>query len=420
MLDRVAVHDRPPAVVTRIETAAPRRRAVRADGARVTLSDGRDYLDLMNGKGCVTLGHNHPAVNEAVVRHLRGGRGCATCWSDVHEALADRILADLAMADARIAFFSTGTEACRAAAQAVRSFTGRPLIASAGYHGWGADWDESDAMLRPNARGVIDFFFVPALLEEVLDRHGDQVAAVMLSPDYVHLRPATLAALVTLARRRGVLVCCDDVKQGYRAVPASPLPGAAGVEADLYTFAKGLANGHRLSCVAGRADVLGAVAHLTYTAYLDTVPLVAALATLDVMDREDGYARLVRCGAALARGLRDAVAGSGLPIAIYGDGPLLQLAAADAALDAAMYAAAADAGLLLYEGDNQAVSLATEEVTGEAAERFTAALRTLAPFADAAATVQPRRRFEAAFAMMDGATDAVPAADAIRWLADLR
>ncbi|MGW8142273.1 aminotransferase class III-fold pyridoxal phosphate-dependent enzyme [Sphingomonas zeae] len=424
MLERTAIADRPAAIVSRVETAAPRRRASGAEGARVTLTDGREYLDLMNGKGCVTLGHNHPVVNEAVVNHLRSAAGCATCWGDAHEALAARILGDLAMPGWRLAFFSTGTEACRAAVQAARAFTHRPLIASAGYHGWGSEWDASATLLQPNARGVVDFYFVPALLEELLVRDADRIAAVILSPDYVHLRPDTLAELVSLARRHGVLVCCDDVKQGYRSTPASPLPSVAGVKADLYTFAKGLANGHRLSCVAGRPDVLAGIAHLTYTAYLDTVPLAAALATLAFMDEQDGYRRLAACGAALARELREVVAASRLPIAIYGDGPLLQFVAADETLDAAMYVAAADAGLLLYEGDNQAVSLATEEVVSEVVDRFATALATLAPVAAAASREPPpigaRRRFEAAFTMMDGATDAVPAADAIRWLPEVR
>lgn len=414
--------DRPQHIVTGIYTAPPRLRAVSSSGARVTLSNGREYLDLMNGKGCITLGHHHPVVNQAMIEHLQRGHASATCWSDQHEQLADRIVADVGMNDARLAFFSTGTEACRAAVQVARLATGRRLVLSAGYHGWGDYWTGADELLAPNASGVIDFFFVPELLEQALQRYAAQVALVILSPDYVHMQPDTLRRLAEITRRHGVLLCCDDVKQGYRSVRASRFPAAVGFHADLYTFAKGLANGQRLSALVGRADVLAAAKEFTYTAYFDTVPIVAALATLQHMDECDGYQRLTDIGAALADGMRAAVRRSELPIEIYGNGPMLQIVAASEAMDRIVYAHCAAAGLLLYEGDNQAVSLATGEVLDEVVERFAtglaAARRQLGPIEPAAVT--PRRRFQAAFCMMDGATDAVPSADALRWVEEER
>ena len=101
---------------------------------------------------------------------------------------------------------------------------------------------------------------------------------------------------------------------------------------------------------------------------------------------------------------------------------MLQLVGATEELDAAMYAASATAGLLLYEGDNQSVSLATEDEIDEIGQRFEAALALLAaPFDHVAGqAVTPRRRFEAAFTMMDGATDAVAVTDALKWIGDVR
>jgi len=413
---------RPKGIVSRVDTPAPGLRAVRSCGATVTLSDGHDYLDLMNGKGCVTLGHHHPAVDGAMIDHLRANGAAATCWSDRHEQLAETILADCAIPGAALGFFSTGTDACRVAVQAARAFTGRRLVASAGYHGWGDQWGEGPELLEPNANGVVDFYFLPELLSDLLDRHRDRIALVILSPDHVHCRPETLAALMTLAREHGVPFCCDDVKQGYRSVAGSALPALTGMEADLYTFAKGLANGQRLSCVVGRPEIMRAARHLTYTAYFDTLPVIAALATLDHMAREDGYRRLVACGGALAGRLREAAAASGLPVAIYGDGPMLQLVGGTDELDQAMYAACAAQRLLLYEGDNQSVSLATEQVIDDISERFAAALAVLQPrFAALHGTaVSPERQFAAAFQMMDGATDAVPARDALTWITRMR
>lgn len=414
--------DRPHSIVSDIYTAQPRLRAVGSSGAMVTLSDGKQYIDLMNGKGSVTLGHHHPAVNSAITRHLQSRLASASCWSNLHEVLSNRIIGDVGMSDVQLALFSTGTEACRAAVQVARLFTGRRVIASAGYHGWGDYWASSDHLLEANASGVIDFYFVPELLEQVLERHRGQIALVILSPDYVHLQPNTLRRLAQIAVSERVLLCCDDVKQGYRSMRASQFSAAVGFHADLYTFAKGLANGNRLSCLMGRSDVMAAAKEFTYTAYFDTIPIVAALATLDYMDCHDGYRRLVHCGATLAAGMRDLVQRLELPIMIYGDGPMLQIVAATEALDQALYANCAGAGLLLYEGDNQAVSLATGDVLDELLKRFEKGLiATSLQFSTGdPASVSPQRRFKAAFRMMDGASDVVPAEEAIRLIREER
>ncbi|MBH8613443.1 aminotransferase class III-fold pyridoxal phosphate-dependent enzyme [Pseudomonas mohnii] len=414
--------DKPHSIVTDIYTAQPRLRAVCSRGATVTLSDGKRYIDLMNGKGSVTLGHHHPEVNSAITRHLRSGLASATCWSNHHEVLTNRIIDDVGMEEARLALFSTGTEACRAAVQVARQFTGRHVIASAGYHGWGDYWARSNNLLEANSSGVIDFYFVPELLEQVIERHRGQMALIILSPDYVHLQPDTLRRLAQIAGNEGVLLCCDDVKQGYRSVRGSQFPRMVGFHADLYTFAKGLANGHRLSCLIGRSDVMAAAKEFTYTAYFDTIPIVAALATLEHMDRHNGYQRLVQCGATLAAELRNIVRRVELPIMIYGDGPMLQIVGASETLDQALYANCAMAGLLLYEGDNQAVSLATSEVLDELLERFEVALTTTSRSFGRGdpASISRKRRFQAAFRMIDGANDVVPFEEAIRWLKEER
>jgi glutamate-1-semialdehyde aminotransferase len=395
---------------------------VSSNGAKVTLSDGKEYIDLMNGKGCVTLGHHHPAVTSAISAHLELKQASATCWSDRHDELANRVIADIGMGGTRLAFFSTGTEACRAAVEAARKFSGRRLVASAGYHGWGDYWAKADELLEANASGIIDFYFVPELLERILQRHRGHVGLVILSPDYVHLYPDTLRRLAEIARCDGVLLCCDDVKQGYRSVAASQFPKAVGFHADLYTFAKGLANGQRLSCLVGRSDVMASAEEFTYTAYFDTIPIVSALATLDYMAKHEGYHRLVQCGATLAAEMRNAVRRRDLPIEIYGDGPMFQIVAATDAIDQNLYASCAESGLLLYEGDNQSVSLATADVFDELLQRFDTALIATSRKLGAIdpLPVAPRRRFQAAFRMLDGATDVVSPEQAIQWVKEDR
>lgn len=413
---------RPSQIISSVAVPKPRLRSLYASGAVVQLSDGREYLDLMNGKGCITLGHHHSAVTEAMIASLRMKTGCLTCWSDAFEELAEMIVVDSGVRGAQAAFFSTGTEACRAAVECARRCSRKRLIASAGYHGWGDLWASPSGILEPNKSGVVDFYYVPELLAEILDRYRGQIAMVMVSPDYVHLRPETLKRLVQLAREHEVLYCSDDVKNGYRSVAGSALPVVTGEKADLYTFSKGLSNGQRLSCLVGAPEVIGKAKHMTYTSYFDPLPIAAALATLKHMGSEQGYERLAACGSTLADLLRELIEQSGVPMKIFGDGPLLQMIGATEALDEAFYSACARRGLLLYDYDNQAVSLATADVLPEVAARFKQVIGDLTesfgPYYGA--TVSAQRQLEAAFSMIDGITDSVPAEEALHWLQETK
>ncbi|WP_238591671.1 aminotransferase class III-fold pyridoxal phosphate-dependent enzyme [Photorhabdus sp. RM157S] len=221
-----------------------------------------------------------------------------------------------------------------------------------------------------------------------------------------------------LAREYGVLFCSDEVKNGYRSVAGSALPQVLGEQADFYTFAKGLCNGQRLSCLVGPADMMQKAKHMTYTAYFDTVPIVAALATLKYMHNERGYERLATCGSMLANTLRILIAQTELPIKVMGDGPLLQFICATPELDEAFYTTCAKHCLLLYKFDNQAISLATEVVLTELEIRFKQVFSELAQHFSTQHQIHVsiERQMEAAFNMIDGASDVMPAADAIHWL----
>ncbi|PQQ36212.1 hypothetical protein C6H68_20660 [Photorhabdus luminescens] len=179
-------------IASAVGVPAPNLHALSASGAIVRLSDGKDYIDLMNGKGSITLGHHHLVVTEAIISSLNNKQGASTCWSEPFEALAEIIVADSGIPNGQVAFFSSGTEACRAVVQCARKITGKKIIASAGYHGWGDLWASPSHFLQPNESGIIDFYFIPELLADVLENYHGEVAMVMISPDYVHLKPETL------------------------------------------------------------------------------------------------------------------------------------------------------------------------------------------------------------------------------------
>jgi 4-aminobutyrate aminotransferase-like enzyme len=279
-------------------------------------------------------------------------------------------------------------------------------------------WSPAAGLLAPSADGIIDFFFLPDLLEQALARHRGEVAAVVIAPDYTYLRRETLARLAEIARSHEVLICCDDVKQGFRRRAGSEWPEATGRQADLYVFSKGLANGQRLSCVVGRRELLDHARNFTYTAYFDPVPIVAALATLREMERQSGHALLVARGLRLIERLRERFRAAELAAEVRGSGPLFQFVFADAALEDAFHRECLAGGLLLFEGDNQALSLAIDDREADAlVDRIDAVCdRLRSAHGRRGGVIGPERWFGAAWNMIDGATDEVPVTDALAWI----
>ncbi|WP_103885266.1 diaminobutyrate--2-oxoglutarate transaminase family protein [Actinacidiphila yanglinensis] len=116
---------------------------VRARGMTVEGADGRRYLDCLSGAGTLALGHNHPAVLEAIRRVLDSGAPLHVL--DLATPVKDEFTTALfetlppALADhGRIQFCGpAGTDAVEAAIKLARIATGRAglLAFSGAYHG---------------------------------------------------------------------------------------------------------------------------------------------------------------------------------------------------------------------------------------------------------------------------------------------
>src|SRR5258708_24831917 len=96
-----------------------------AKGTIVTDSDGREYLDFTSGQMCATIGHNHPAIVEAVERagkkafHLFSGM-----IPEVVAELAQVLARDWLPGDLKKSIFiNTGSEATEVALRMAKMYT---------------------------------------------------------------------------------------------------------------------------------------------------------------------------------------------------------------------------------------------------------------------------------------------------------
>lgn len=278
-------------------------------GSHVWDVDGNEFIDYPLGLGPVSLGHGHPEVVAAVTKQMENGT--AFTWMHPLEVeLAERITKIVPCAE-RVRFGKNGSDATSACIRAARAKTGRKHVARCGYHGW-QDWS-IDRSYGIRSRGVpedvlnltIPFAYNDlAALDKLLTE--TPCAAVILEPISV-TPPAKgyLEGVRELATKHGAVLIFDEVITGFRYARG----GAQeyfGVTPDLCSMGKGVANGLPLSIVAGKAEFMQPFDEIffSFTFGGETASLAAAMATLDVMERENYWAHVWKQGGKLQAAYR--------------------------------------------------------------------------------------------------------------------
>jgi glutamate-1-semialdehyde 2,1-aminomutase len=327
-----------------------------AAGARLWDVDENEYIDYVLGQGPLILGHTHPAIIEAVKGQLDRGQ----IYSAQHELELEVAAAvgRLVPCAERLRFNSVGSEAVHAAWRLARAYTGRQKILKfeGHYHGWldsalysvspplEAAGPEGAPVAVPGTRGqtasaAVDLVIAPwndlERLAALLERHGPEVAAVIMEPVLCNSgcilpQPGYLAGVQALCRQHGCLLIFDEVITGFRLAPGGA-QAYFGVVPDLAVFGKAIAGGFPLSCLAGRAEIMdlisrGEVGHAG-TFNSNPVVMAAAAATLRMLEQEAAtiYPRLFALGRRLMEGIRQAALTAGRRVLVAGPGPVFNL-----------------------------------------------------------------------------------------------
>jgi acetylornithine aminotransferase len=271
---------------------------VEGEGCRVRDADGRWYLDLGSGIAVVPLGHRHPDVTAAAHAQLdRLWHASNLYWTEPMLRLAEMLSERVGGAQAF--FCNSGAEANEAALKVARKATGRTRIVAldGGFHGrtYGAlsatgqpgKWEG----FGPLVPGIS--FATPNDVES-LERAvspGGELAAILLEPilgegGVIPLEREFVQVAAERASVVGALLIADEVQTGIGRTGTFLACDALGVEPDLVTLAKGLANGLPIGALlvrAGRAEAIGPGDHGS-TFGGNPVTAAAACAVLDAVD----------------------------------------------------------------------------------------------------------------------------------------
>lgn len=296
-----------------------------AAGGRIVDVDGNKYIDLVQALGPVILGYRYPAVDAAIAAQLE--RGIVYGLLSPLEVECAELLGAVVPCAEMVRFFKGGGEATAAAARVVRGYTKRQVILNCGYRGWPDVWAVAtgDPGVPTGLQDSLVSFaeFDLADLERKFHAHRGQVAAVFLDIQRAAPPPGYLADVKALCREQGALLVYDEIVTGFR-LALGGMQAYCGVTPDLACFAKAMANGMPLACVAGRADVMASMADRTISITYggEALSLAAAIATIGEL-RERGVSDyLWELGTSLQNGLNHAAEVAGVPFHCGGLAPM--------------------------------------------------------------------------------------------------
>lgn len=372
---------------------------VRGEGTRLWDADDKEYLDFLGGLAVVSLGHAHPDVADALCAQANTLLHVSNLfYNDQQPKLAARLDARLG-GDGRCFFSNSGAEAVECAIKLARrygqtnggpdrhhiisaygSFHGRTLAALAA-----TGQPEKHDRFQPLPTGFRHVTFGD--LDALAAAMDERVCAVMLEPVQGEggvnpSPPGYLEAVRALCHEREALLIADEVQTGLgRTGKWFGFEHAPGVRPDIVTLAKALGNGVPIGACWARAEVASAFGTGDHGSTFGGQPLAAAaaLAVLDVMEREDVPALAARAGARLGVALGDldrvdSVRGAGLLLAAELGAGIDAKVVADRCLDRGLVVNAVTPTAIRFAPS----LLVTDDEIDRAIERFTVALEEAA------------------------------------------
>lgn len=308
----------------------------RAKGPHMWDAEGKQYVDYVCSWGPMILGHNHPAVLEAL--HAAVERGISFGAATEAEIEIAEEIRKIVPSMEEVRLVSSGTEAGMSAIRLARGYTNRnKIIKFEGcYHG------HSDALLLKAGSGLLTFgnpsssgvpasvtehtlvleYNNPQQLEEAFAKYGDDIACVIVEAfaGNMNLVRGTQEFIDTMRRlctKHGALLIVDEVMTGFRVA----LHGAQSlfnVTPDITMLGKVIGGGMPVAAFGGRADIMEKIApkgavYQAGTLSGNPVAVACGMATLKEIQRPGFYDELGGQTKKLVDGLTAAARDAGVP-----------------------------------------------------------------------------------------------------------
>jgi acetylornithine/N-succinyldiaminopimelate aminotransferase len=315
---------------------------VRGEGAWLWDSDGRRYLDALSGIAVCGLGHAHPAVREALCEQA----GLLIHTSNLYQIAEQQSLGEALTAYAgmdRVFFSNSGAEANEAAIKLARLYAHRKglkepaiLVTEGSFHGrtlatLSATGNRKvQAGFEPLVQGFVRVPYddLAAVQTAAANRHN--IAAILVEPIQgeggINIPAADyLPGLRALCDAHDWLLMLDEIQTGMGRTGLPFAHQHSGIQPDIMTLAKGLANGVPIGACLARGAAADVFAPGNHGSTFGGNPLAcrAARTVIETLGREDLAGRAAAMGEYLLEGLHRRLGGQPGVVAVRGRGLML-------------------------------------------------------------------------------------------------
>lgn len=306
-----------------------------AQGANIFDADGNKYIDYVGSWGPFILGHQHPAVKEAIIS--QAGRATSFGAPTELEIELAELVSSLMPNIEMVRMVNSGTEATMSAIRLARAFTGRDKIIKfeGCYHGHGDSFlikAGSGALTlgAPDSPGVTEGVAKDTLnaryndiasVKALVDANDKQVACIIVEPigGNMGVVPPVdnfLAKLRELCTNEGIVLIFDEVMTGFR-VALGGAQSVYNVVPDLTTLGKIIGGGLPVGAYGGKREIMSMVSpsgpvYQAGTLSGNPLAMSAGLATLKILRDENPYPALEKKSAYLAKSFAKNIAEFGI------------------------------------------------------------------------------------------------------------
>ena len=307
----------------------------RGEGCRVWDVEGNEYLDMMSGQICVSIGHSHPELLEAISEQTSRLMQTGTTFITPQEVKLAKKMAEVTPGDLHKSYFAnTGSESNEVAMRMAKFLTGRDEIValSGGYHGgtygsWSVSSTDSNRRKGFGA-GMAGLTFLPApnpyrclfckgngscdltcleYSEELLDRTTTgEPAAIILEPIlsaggvFVPSKEY-MQGIRRMCDERGALMILDEAQTGLGRTGKWFTCEHFDVVPDILTVSKGLGGSVPLCATVVRKPIAEELENTGFTQSSshsgDPFLCGVGLANIEIIQKYDLVANAERMGA---------------------------------------------------------------------------------------------------------------------------
>ncbi len=270
---------------------------VRGKGAKLYDDQGREYIDCASNVGVSNIGHGHEEVARAIYeQYLALGNCYSMFYNPVRAKLAEKLISVSPSKLKRVFFCNSGAEAVEGALKFARSSTGKGEIIAAmrGFHGktfgalaatWGEEYQKPFVPMMPGLKHI-PFNNFQKLSEAVTGETAGIILELVQGEGGVRVGDkAYFEQVRELCDQKEILLILDEVQTGFGRT-GTLFACEQYVEPDILCVAKSLAGGIPMGAVLCSDAVKVPMRSHTSTFGGNPLACAAALASLEVIERE--------------------------------------------------------------------------------------------------------------------------------------